>query len=123
MATTIFNDELVPFGDYCYHRWAVSDIVTRETCLVTEPHNICPYWQMTDHGTIRCERIGREAVIDDHEYIAHLHLAETILGVDGLERIRTSSSLLGDQIKICDINPDVPGLDEPEGEDLLTWRK
>lgn len=117
-----FDDDLIPRGDYCYHVWAVSDLATRGVYLDMHPNEICPYWLKTGHGTIRCERMGVEAVIEWGDYDENLRMAEAALGVAGLARVCISATYLTDQIKVCDIHPEVPGFDAPQGEDVLNWR-
>lgn len=119
---TPFDDDLIPRGDHCYHSWAASDPATREVYMLMHPQDTCPYWRETRHGTIRCERLGVEAVIEWSDYENNVRMAEATFGVEGFERIRVPSTFLTDQIKICKIHPDVPGYDEPEGDDVLNWR-
>jgi hypothetical protein len=85
--------------------------------LVIEPHNTCPHWLVTDHGTVRCDRVGLEAITDWGDYDENLAAAEAALTPEGFARIRTSSTFLGDQIKICDIHPAVPGFDDVDTDD------
>lgn len=118
------DDDLIPRGDHCYHTWAASDPATRQPYLVIEPHDTCPFWRPTAHGTIRCEHLGVEAVIEAADYDGNLRLATAALGAETLARIRSSATFLPDQIKICNIHPDVPGFEVPEGGagDVLTWK-
>lgn len=122
MTTSPFNDDLIPRGEYCYDTRAASDPVTRETHLLMANHDTCPYWCVTAHGTVRCDRLGVEAVIESGDYNLNLALATAVLGAEVLARVRVSATFLTDQIKICAINVDVPGFDEPDGDDLLSWR-
>lgn len=116
------GDDLVPFGEYCYHTWAASDPQTRTLYFEMAPSDRCPYWQATDHGTIRCHRIGKEAIVEWVDYRDNLRKAEAALGAEGLARARKTPDCLTDEIKICGINLHIPGWDEPEVNDVLTWR-
>ncbi|MGH8461611.1 MAG: hypothetical protein ACRESS_08405 [Stenotrophobium sp.] len=64
---------------------------------------LCPYWQRTEHGTVRCEFLGREYVepISD-EYPIALAYFGSEAAMSHLER----SQLIPDEIKICGINND-----------------
>lgn len=65
---------------------------------------LCPYWQVTDHGTVRCEYLAVEAVME-HDYEVHLDQALAHFGTEqALAAVRVSASLLTDEIKICAIN-------------------
>lgn len=65
---------------------------------------LCPYWQFTDHGTVRCEYLAVEAVME-HDYEAHLDQALKHFGTEqALAAVRVGALRLPDEIKICEIN-------------------
>jgi hypothetical protein len=121
-----FDDNLIPFGSFCYRVVALAD---HEPSLVMSPRFglevreapfgkrakrvLCPYWRETDHGTVRCDRLGKEAVLD-LDFNKNVRLALAFFGSkQALDSIRSSSYLLPDEVKICGIN-DPDNADEPE---------
>jgi hypothetical protein len=118
MSAAEFDDDLIPRGDCCYDTRAASDPNDRTVYLIVASQDTCPYWRPTDHGTILCERLDVEAIIEWDDYTDNLRQATTALGDEALARIRVSATFLTDQIKICNINTEVPGFDEPIGHDL-----
>jgi hypothetical protein len=70
---------------------------------------LCPYWEHTDHGTVRCEYLKREELAwqsDEH------HLAVAHFGKEVVSRMETQSDL-ADMLKECDVRPEGPDRDLP----------
>lgn len=115
MLETPLTDELIPHGGHCYHCRAVSDLSSRQLGLHMDWNDPCPHWRLTAHATVRCDWLGKEAVLEHRDFHADLAMAEAALGVDGLKRVRllgVDAGFLIDQIKVCEIKVDVPGWDD-----------
>lgn len=109
---------LIPQGEYCYQ---VVELPAGELQLNPSLEEfgkerreadyiwgykrvLCPYWQVTDHGTVRCEYLAVEAVME-HDYEAHLDQALKHFGTEqALAAVRVGALRLPDEIKICEIN-------------------
>ena len=65
---------------------------------------LCPYWQTTYYGTVRCDLLGRETISDDfgarEKIEAHFGISDASEKVD-------YDWALADKIKICDIDTDM----------------
>jgi len=64
---------------------------------------LCPYWQLTDYGTIKCLFLDQEFLNEDHEDSFSL-LSEKF--GDAFVQNYPRSWMLLDEIKICGINKD-----------------
>jgi len=62
---------------------------------------LCPYWQRTDYGTVRCNFLGRE-VIDDES--GALQRIGAHFGVSDALDLFAIDNYLSDEIKVCDRN-------------------
>ena len=71
---------------------------------------LCPYWNRTDYGTVRCDYLEKE-IIDGMDDGAKEKIQKHFGIEDASEKFRWDS-LLEDEIKICDVNLDDE--DEPE---------
>ena len=106
---------LIPSGDFCY-RAVPSD--GNEQVGLSSPRLgrdfrdatwyagdkvvLCPYWEHTDHGTVRCEYLKREELTwqsDEH------HLAVAQFGKEVVSHMETQSHL-AEMLKVCDVKPD-----------------
>jgi hypothetical protein len=76
--------------------------------------SLCPYWTLTEHGTVRCELLNVEVLSERENYFVALAKATAHFGELEVDAKVDRSSVLSDEVKICKINPDEP--DEPEGE-------
>jgi len=118
---------LIPHGEYCYQvvelqagelqpnppLEAFGKKLREASYACGYKRVLCPYWQVTDHGTVRCDYLALEAVVE-HDYQAHFDQALKHFGTEqALAAVRVSASLLPDEIKICKINlPDENDEDE-----------
>ncbi len=114
------DTSVIPSGDYCYR---VVDIREGEI-LIEDPNRfgkelrqyryhgndkqvLCPYWQRTDYGTVRCNFLDKE-IIDDEDLAAENKIMEYFNISDPRAKFE-SSWMLADEIKICGINEDDVG--------------
>jgi hypothetical protein len=114
-----FDDSVIPKGYFCYtvvwYGEGESEVplTNRFGFEVREARTherakrvLCPHWQRTTHGTVRCERMEREAAFDT-DYQKNVALAIAHFGSkEAWESIRASPYDLGDEQKICGINVD-----------------
>jgi hypothetical protein len=110
---------LIPHGEYCYRVVELAEGEPQPPLDQIDSFGkhrreasyawgykrvLCPYWQVTDHGTVRCDYLAVEAVME-HNYQQHLDQAIKHFGTpQALEAIRVSAIWLTDEIKVCDIN-------------------
>ncbi len=117
----MLDPSLIPDGPYCYRvelkeeSFANGDVRRYGKELREYSHHgpwkavLCPYWQRTEHGTIRCQFAGDEC-LDDQDPEAREKSARHFkaLGLDPC----LSSSWLGDECKICGIREEWPEDDD-----------
>ena len=119
------DSTLIPDGPYCYRLERKEDgfengDVSRYGMELREfSHHgpwkaiLCPYWQRTAHGTIRCEYIGQECLDEDDREARDKSIRHfTSLGLEPC----LSLSWLADECKICGVRGEVPD----DGDDLAT---
>ena len=115
---------LIPSGEYCYRVVEIQDGEVlrsdidrhgkdlREYAYSIEGYKcvLCPYWNRTDYGTVRCDYLEKE-IIDGMDDSAKEKIQKHFGIEDATEKFGWGS-LLEDEIKICDVNLDDE--DEPE---------
>jgi hypothetical protein len=118
--------DAVPAGDYCYRLTplAEGEVVTtdwtrfgreaREYSSHGRKFSLCPYWTLTEHGTVRCELLNVEVLSEREHYSVALAKATAHFGEFAVDAKVGRSTSLSDEAKICKINLDEP--DEPEGK-------
>jgi hypothetical protein len=102
----------IPAGKYCYRlvRIQPGEILSKEVArfgkdLREYSHHtgykevLCPYWQRTDYGTVRCNFLDRE-VIDEDDSKAKA-LIQARFGVTDASNQFGMSYFLSDEIKVC----------------------
>jgi hypothetical protein len=109
----------IPPGHYCYRVYPLkpdeilsSDIKQFGRSLREYSYRpgfkevLCPYWQRTDYGTVKCLFMERE-VLDDEYYDSEqaLALLAAKIGEDAARDFPRDWSLT-DEIKICDFDED-----------------
>lgn len=121
---------LIPVGEFCYRivELAPGEVLSREhdrygRDLREFPYHrgtkcvLCPYWQRTNHGTVRCEYLGKEVLDDEAEdWGQALALATEYFGAGQVDQKVGRSWALADEIKVCGVNEDADEGDEEEGE-------
>ncbi len=108
---------LIPPGGYCYRVIKIKDgeVLSREIEKfgreLREYHYggnykevLCPYWQRTEYGTVRCNFLDLE-FIDDEDEKAHEKIVSHFGAPDAPDRFGRSWAL-PDEIKICGIRED-----------------
>lgn len=65
---------------------------------------LCPYWRLTDYGTVICDFLDIEVVFED-DWDAREKI-KLYLETTGETKVIGHDCLLSDQVKICDINAD-----------------
>ena len=108
---------LIPAGEYCYRVVKIEDgeVLSRDIdrfgkdLREYEYHDgykciLCPYWNRTDYGTVRCDYLEKE-VIDGQDDDAKVKI-QTHFGISDASDKFGWSDLLEDEIKICDLNLD-----------------
>ncbi|GHU33645.1 hypothetical protein FACS189497_15340 [Betaproteobacteria bacterium] len=67
---------------------------------------LCPYWQRTDYGTVKCLFMGREVLDEEHYgYEQALALLAAKIGEDAARNFPRGWTLPDEQ-KICGVNED-----------------
>ena len=66
---------------------------------------LCPYWQRTDHGTVKCLFVGAEVLDEAPGYPQSRALLAARIGRQAAESFPTCSTL-EDEIKICGMRED-----------------
>jgi len=105
---------VIPSGDFCYQvvELAEGEVLSKEIerfgiDLREFPYRpglkevLCPYWQKTDYGMVRCDYLEQECLDEDDETalenaIAHYGSREQFDAIN-------KHSLLYDEIKVCGI--------------------
>lgn len=111
------DESLIPEGEYCYRVAALAEgevlVVDwdrfgkdlREAGYANHRKRIlCPYWQATDYGTVRCNFLDRE-VFDDFFDGPKKRIVEHFGSENALDRFERDWAL-PDEIKVCGINVD-----------------
>jgi hypothetical protein len=113
----------VPPGEFCYRVYPLKPDETLSTDKGQFGRSLreysyrpgfkevlCPYWQRTSYGTVKCLFMERE-VLDEEQYDVRqaLALLAAEIGEDAAGNFPRDSALL-DEIKICDVNKE---LDDP----------
>lgn len=111
------DKSIIPPGEYCYRIVEIqdgevlSDDIDRFGKDLREysygggyKEILCPYWQRTDYGTVRCNYLEKE-VIDDLDFDAHKKIMAHF-GISDVYEKFDSCWELPDEIKICGINLD-----------------
>jgi hypothetical protein len=106
---------LIPSGEYCYRVVKIreGEILSRDLekfgreLREARYHGeykrvLCPYWQSTEYGTVRCDFLDREFIDDTEKILAHFG------GQDAPSRFEYFL-VLPDEIKICGIREDEAG--------------
>lgn len=111
------DDSVIPPGDHCYRV-----VKIREGEILNGDINqfgkelreyryhgnykevLCPYWQRTDYGTVRCNFLDKE-VVDDEDLEAREKIMKHF-GISNPGEKFDFSWALPDEIKICGINED-----------------
>lgn len=121
---------LIPVGDFCYRveRLAPGEVLSRDLDRYGKDlreysfslaHRtkavLCPYWQVTGHGTVRCEHLNREVLDEERDYALSLDKANKHFGADRVHEMVGRSWALADEIKICGVNEDDED-EDAEGE-------
>lgn len=109
------DPRLIPAGAYCYRVVGLRDGEELPTDFGRFGNDLreagyhrgrkrvlCPYWQVTDHGTIRCDYLDLE-VLDESDRDARRQVAEHFGTGKAAFRIGTCC-LLADEVKVCEIN-------------------
>lgn len=118
---------LIPVGQFCYRieEIAPGEVLSRELDrygrdLREFPYRrgtkcvLCPYWQRTNHGTVRCEYLGKE--VHDEEAMDRALARRQATEYFGADRVNEQvgwSSDLADEYKVCGVNED----DDDDKED------
>ncbi|HMV55320.1 MAG TPA: hypothetical protein PLV48_14770 [Rhodocyclaceae bacterium] len=119
------DESLIPVGEFCYR---VVDLAEGEV-LVFDPERfgkdlreadctkstkriLCPYWQATDYGTVRCNFLDVDAC-DGIEDETRARIVAHFGSEDAVDRI-VRDWALPDEIKVCGINVDDDDEDEDE---------
>jgi hypothetical protein len=110
-------DKTVPKGEFCYTILKIADgeILSNDIARFGydlrefKYHNdakevLCPYWNRTNHGTIRCDKLDLEVYDEDICYADARKLALEHFGEAEIDNRVKHSSLLAEEIKVCDIN-------------------
>lgn len=108
---------LIPPGRYCYQVVKVREgevlckdisrfgMELRECRFHGDYKRIlCPYWQTTEYGTVRCNFLGQE-VVDEFDENASEKIAAHFGTADAMERVDWSLEL-SDELKICGVGED-----------------
>jgi len=118
------DPSLIPPGNYCYR---IVDLKPGEALsqdielfgreLREFPYAkgkkevLCPYWQLTEYGMVRCRYLEVETLDEDDPEARSKALAH--FGEEQALDEANQSSLLYDEIKVCGVNGEwVPGMRE-----------
>ncbi len=112
LALSLRHPLLIPQGDFCYSVLPIDDSVEvdpqsprlgrdiRQASFGGDSKMVlCPYWVLTDHGTVRCEHCHEEVLSLEKSALAK---AEAHFGTTDISKLETLSDL-ADKLKICDI--------------------
>jgi len=84
----------IPMGEYCYEALGVK---VRDDGAPVMKVRLCPHWQRTSDGLVRCDFTGAEGVSPEHaRYVKDLEASRA--------GRKTGSLVLWDQVKECGIN-------------------
>jgi hypothetical protein len=118
--------DAVPPGGHCYRLTVIAKeeavpkdlsrygFELREYSSSGLKFSLCPHWNFTEHGTVRCELLDVEVLSESEAFYVALAKATAHFGELEVDAKVGRSSSLADEVKICKINLDEP--DEPEGE-------
>ncbi len=115
----------VPVGEYCY---AWSDPAPGEVLETQDParfgreqrivegwggrkRTLCPHWQRTDYGTVRCSLLDYEVLRTDLDYFEHKARAIAHFGQASFDAHLMHNSEFEDEIKVCKFR-----LEDPDEE-------
>ncbi|MDR0664350.1 MAG: hypothetical protein LBF86_02365 [Helicobacteraceae bacterium] len=114
------DTSLIPPGEYCYRVIKIreGEILSQEIEkfgreLREYSYNgaykevLCPYWQKTAYGTVRCNFLDREFV-DDEDPKSMEKIVAHFGSPDAPDKFKRSWAL-SDEIKICGIRDDEDG--------------
>lgn len=88
------DTSIIPKGEYCDGLRITFGVTTS---------NLCPYWQKTDYGMIRCNYMGLED-LNEFDIIEAQKLAIAHYGSEEAYLNAGYGSALHDEQKICDVN-------------------
>lgn len=108
---------LIPPGDYCYRVVKIKEgeVISQDihnfgrdlreySYNRTYKQVLCPYWQLTEYGTVRCDFLGRE-FIDNEDAGAIEKIINHFNSTEAPNKFERSSAL-PDEIKICGLQAD-----------------
>ncbi|MBI5063241.1 MAG: hypothetical protein HZB87_07210 [Desulfatitalea sp.] len=111
------DTSVIPLGRYCYHVVKIKngEVLRRDVEAfgrnLREYHyhgsykeKLCPYWQRTEYGTVRCNFLDREFV-DEEDDRALEKIAAHSASPEASGRFERSWAL-SDEIKICGLHED-----------------
>ena len=106
---------VIPHGEYCYRILPINEgeILSRDIHRFGKDLReyryrgnfkevLCPYWERTDYGTIRCNYLELE-VVDEDDNSAKQKLADYFGTDKAIDQLKYSWAL-SDEIKVCGIN-------------------
>lgn len=109
------NISLIPPGGFCYRIAKIrnGEVVSKDIAKFGKELReyryrgnykeiLCPYWQRTEYGTVRCNFLDKE-FIDDEDDKAQEKIAEHF-AISGANKNYGYSWALSDEIKICGIS-------------------
>ncbi|MDE0514469.1 MAG: hypothetical protein OXI88_22140 [Gammaproteobacteria bacterium] len=110
------DTSVIPIGEYCYRLVKKRDgeILIRDGERFGKDIReydykgdykaiLCPYWQTTDYGTVRCDFLDKETISDASDACEKI---QAHFGISDASEKFSYDWALADEIKICDINID-----------------